>query len=273
MNNDRAREHSRDLFFTCGPSIPGSTFRGGQRPAGDKLPGLAFKQAIMVYYARCTALCGKGGKTMKQDERKDFDKEAAQWDANPGRVKLGHDIADAMIKEVHPTKEMDALDFGCGTGLVTLRLQPLVRSVTGMDSSRGMLAVLESKVRGQGSVNVRTQFLDLEQGGKVEGRYDLIVSSMTLHHVPDPAGLIAQLSGALLPGGTLAIADLDAEDGSFHGDNTGVLHLGFDRARVKGLFEKAGLTAIRAVTAAVVAKEIEGKGRREFPVFLIICIK
>jgi len=210
---------------------------------------------------------------MKHEERKDFDKEAAQWDANPGRVKLAHDVAAAIIREACPTREMDALDFGCGTGLVTLKLQPLVRSVTGMDSSRGMLDVLESKVSSQGLANVRTQFLDLEQGGKVEGRYHLIVSSMTLHHVPDPAGLIAQLAGALLPGGTLAVADLDAEDGSFHGDNTGVLHLGFDRARVRGLFEQAGLSGVREVTAAVVAKEIEGKGRRDFPVFLVLGTK
>ena len=207
---------------------------------------------------------------MKHDERKDFDKEAAQWDANPGRVKLANDVADAVIREARPGKDQDALDFGCGTGLVTLRLQPLVRSITGMDSSRGMLAALESKVAGQGLSNVRTQFLDLEQGGKVEGHYHLIVSSMTLHHVPDPAALISQLAGALLPGGTLAVADLDTEDGSFHGDNTGVLHLGFDRARIKGLFERAGLSAVRDVTAAVVAKEIEGKGRRDFPVFLVI---
>ena len=207
---------------------------------------------------------------MKHEERKDFDKEAAQWDANPGRVKLAHDVADAVIREVVPTGEMDALDFGCGTGLVTLKLQPLVKSITGMDSSRGMLAVLGSKVRDQGLANVRTQFTDLEQGVTVEGRYHLIVSSMTLHHVPDPAGLIAHLSGALLPSGTLAVADLDAEDGSFHGDNTGVLHLGFDRARIRGLFEQAGLTRVREVTAAVVTKEIEGKGRRDFPVFLII---
>lgn len=210
---------------------------------------------------------------MKHEERKDFDKEAAQWDANPGRVKLAHDVADAIIREARPAREMDALDFGCGTGLVTLKLQPLVRSVTGMDSSRGMLEALESKVRGQGLANVRTRFLDLEQGGRVEGRYHLIVSSMTLHHVPDPAGLIAQLAGALLPGGTLAVADLDAEDGSFHGDNTGVLHLGFDRALVRGLFEQAGLTRVREVTAAVVAKDIEGRGRREFPVFLVLGTK
>ena len=207
---------------------------------------------------------------MKQEERKDFDKEAAQWDANPGRVQLAHDVADAIIREISPTREMDALDFGCGTGLVTLRLHPLVRTITGMDSSQGMLAVLESKVRGQGLVNVRTRFLEIEKGGTVDGRYHLVVSSMTLHHVPDPAVLIAQLSGALLPGGTLAVADLDAEDGSFHADNTGVLHLGFDRSHIRGLFEQSGLTRVREVTAAVVTKEIEGRGRRDFPVFLVI---
>jgi ubiquinone/menaquinone biosynthesis C-methylase UbiE len=213
---------------------------------------------------------GKGGKNMRQEERKDFDKEAAQWDANPGRVKLAQDVADAMIREVSPAKDQDALDFGCGTGLVTLKLQPLVRSITGVDSSRGMLDVLESKVRDRKIGNVRTQFVDLEHGGTVDGRYHLIVRSMTLHHVPDPAALIAQLAAVLLPGGTLAVADLDAEDGPFHGDNTGVLHLGFDRTRVKGLLEQAGLSAVRDVTAAVVTKEIEGKGRREFPVFLIM---
>jgi len=207
---------------------------------------------------------------MKHDERKDFDKEAAQWDANPGRVKLANDVADAVIREARPGKDQDALDFGCGTGLVTLRLQPLVRSITGMDSSRGMLAALQDKVKRGGLTNIRTSFMDLEKGGSIEGRFHLIVSSMTLHHVPDPAALIVQLSGALLPGGTLAVADLDTEDGSFHGDNTGVLHLGFAREMVQDLFRRGGLREVRDVTAAVVVKEIEGKGRREFPVFLIM---
>ena len=210
---------------------------------------------------------------MQKEERKDFDKEATQWDANPGRVKLAHDVADSVIRETRPSQDMEALDFGCGTGLVTLKLQPLVGTITGMDSSRGMLGVLEAKVRDQKIGNVRTQFLDLEKGGTIAGRYHLIVSSMTLHHVPDPAGLIAQLAACLHSGGILAVADLETEDGSFHGDNTGVLHMGFDRGLVRGLFEQAGLTGVREVTAAVVEKDIEGKGRREFPVFLFLGTK
>lgn len=203
-------------------------------------------------------------------EKKDFDKEALAWDANPGRVKLANDIADTIIRELKPDRDMEALDFGCGTGLVTLRLQPLVKSITGVDSSQGMLKVLESKVQ-QGNIkNVRTRFVDFEQGGKVDGKYNLIVSSMTLHHVPESAPLIQQLHDLLLPGGFLCIADLDTEDGSFHGDNTGVHHLGFDRSQIRKLFTNAGFREVRDVTAAKVTKEIEGKGKRDFPVFLII---
>jgi 2-polyprenyl-3-methyl-5-hydroxy-6-metoxy-1,4-benzoquinol methylase len=207
---------------------------------------------------------------MKSEERKDFDKEAAQWDANPGRVKLAGEVADAIIREAAPASGMDVLDFGCGTGLVTLRLQPLVRSITGADSSAGMLAVLESKVKSQGLANVRTRHVDFEKGGRVGGAFDLVVSSMTMHHVKDTTALFRQWYDLLLPGGMLAAADLDLEDGSFHGDNAGVFHLGFDRGHILNLLQKTGFRDVRAVTAATVARDIEGGGKWEFPVFLIV---
>ena len=207
---------------------------------------------------------------MKSDERKDFDREAATWDQNPGRVRLADDVADTIIREIHPTRDMDVLDFGCGTGLVTLRLQPFVKTITGADSSKGMLGVLQDKVSRSGLKNVKMQFADFEKGERVEGTFHLVVSSMTLHHVSDTGQLFRQWYGLLLPGGVLCAADLDAEDGSFHGDNFGVLHFGFDRRHLKGLLQKTGFTEVRDVTAAAVEKEIEGKGKRTFRVFLII---
>ena len=206
---------------------------------------------------------------MKPKEKKDFDKKAATWDENPGRVKLANDVADAIINEVKPSKEMDALDFGCGTGLVTLRLQPLVKNIIGADSSRGMLGVLEEKVRKQGIKNVRAQFVDFEKGGKVEGKFHLVMSSMTLHHVPDTTELLKTLYDLVLPRGILAVADLDSEDGSFHSDNTGVVHFGFDRVRLKGLLEKAGFHDVRDRTAASMMREQGDGTTRTFPVFLI----
>ncbi len=210
---------------------------------------------------------------MKQEERKDFDKEAAQWDANPGRVKLANDVADAIIREAAPSRDMDALDFGCGTGLVTLRLQPLVRSITGVDSSQGMLGVLRKKAELQGFSNVGAQFVDFEKGGRIEGAFHLIVSSMTLHHVPGTAALFRQWHELLVPGGLLCVADLDTEDGSFHGDNTGVFHLGFDREHMKKLLRETGFNDIRDTTATTMMRDVAGGGKRGFPVFLIAARK
>ncbi len=210
---------------------------------------------------------------MKAEEKKDFDKEAAAWDENPGRVKLANDVVDAIIREVRPSSAMDALDYGCGTGLVTLRLQPLVRTIIGADSSSGMLGMLQAKTVRQHLTNVQTRLLDLEQGGAVEGKFHLVVSSMTLHHVQDTARLFKQWHELLLPGGVLAVADLDTEDGSFHGDNTGVRHLGFDRQYLGGLLRNAGFTSIRDTTAATMKREVAGGGSRSFPVFLIIAVK
>jgi ubiquinone/menaquinone biosynthesis C-methylase UbiE len=205
-----------------------------------------------------------------EEERKDFDKEAAAWDENPGRVKLANDVADAIIRETSLSRDMDVLDFGCGTGLVTLRLQPLVKTITGADSSKGMLSVLESKVRSQGLSNVRTQFVDFEQGECVDGKFHLVISSMTMHHVPNTAVLFKQWYNLLLPGGVLCAADLDTEDGSFHLNNTGVFHLGFDRVHLKELLKKAGFQNIRATTAATMKRDVAGGEKREFPVFLVV---
>jgi 2-polyprenyl-3-methyl-5-hydroxy-6-metoxy-1,4-benzoquinol methylase len=207
------------------------------------------------------------------EQRKDFDIEAAQWDANPGRVKLANEVADAIIREAAPSRDMDVLDYGCGTGLVTLRLQQMVRTITGADSSQGMLGVLREKVRSRGLTNVQTCLADFEKGGRVEGAYHLVVSSMTMHHVKDTAGLFGRWYDLLLPGGLLAAADLDSEDGSFHGNNTGVFHLGFDRDGLRKLLQQSGFHDVRVVTASTMVRDTAGGGKREYPVFLIVARK
>ncbi len=210
---------------------------------------------------------------MEPTEKRDFNKEASQYDALPRRTKLANEIADAIIREVKPDKTVYALDFGCGTGLITLRLQPLVGTITGADGAQGMLAVLEEKVRKQKLENVRTQLVDFGKGEKVEGKFDLIVSGMTMHHIPDTAALLRFWYDLLLPNGQLCIADLDPEDGSFHPNPDGVFHRGFDRKRLKELMEGIGFRNVRDTTVGAMEKEIEGQGTRAFPVFLITAEK
>jgi SAM-dependent methyltransferase len=159
--------------------------------------------------------------------------------------------------------DLDVLDFGCGSGLVSLGLKPLVRSVTGVDTSRGMLDVFERKVREQGLDGVRAVLLSPDVPLSLPDRFHLVVSSMTLHHVTDVAALFARFRDHLQPGGRVALADLDLEDGTFHEDARDVVHLGFDRGEIAALLAAAGFVDVNVETATVTRK-----GERSYPVFL-----
>jgi len=203
------------------------------------------------------------------DNKRDFDKEAAQWDENPGRVKLAIDVSDAIILHVPLNHSMRAMDFGCGTGLLTLRIAPLVRSVTGVDSSQGMLGILREKISEQKINNVTTTLVDLDKGDILEGSYDLIMSSMTLHHVEKIAPFLKQFYACLAPDGYIAIADLDPDDGLFHNDNKGVIHFGFERSAMHQSFVEAGFDRIQDITAAEMEKPALNGEMRRFTVFLM----
>ena len=193
-----------------------------------------------------------------------FDASAATWDEQPRRVKLARGVADEIASQIHLSRDMDVLDFGCGTGLLTLALQPLVRSVTGADTSAGMLDVLRGKVHGSGLTNVKTVLLDPHATLSLDTSFHLVVSSMALHHVADLAPLLRWFNEQLHPGGRIALADLDREDGSFHEDSRDVHHLGFDREDLQALLAAAGFVDLAATTAIVTSKE-----SRDYPVFLI----
>ena len=206
---------------------------------------------------------------MIKDEKCDFDSEAASWDKEPGRVKLATDITDAIRNDVALTSDMDALDFGCGTGLVTLQLQPFLHSITGVDGSQGMIDILKQKIEKKNLTKVKTRFFDMEKGDVLEGRYHLIVSSMTFHHIKEIKALLDQFYHVALPSGYLCIADLDPEEGLFHSDNNGVIHFGFDRDRMCQLFIEAGFDNVSHRTAATVMKPIHDGRMVEFTVFLV----
>lgn len=214
--------------------------------------------------------CIANKRLSEQYEKRDFNKEAASWDENPARLKLADDVARAISEHIALTPEMDIMDFGCGTGLLALRLQPLVRSVTGVDSSQGMLDIFDAKIARLKLDNIRTVLVDFDKGDLLTGNYDLVMSNMTLHHIKDLEPLFAQFHRVTAPGGYLCISDLDLDGGKFHEDNTGVFHFGFDRADLKGVFMKAGFDDIRDMNAAEMMKPSVTGEMNRFSILLMI---
>lgn len=198
-------------------------------------------------------------------KKRNFDVAAGSWDEEPRRVKLAGEIATAIGSKLNLSTDWNALDMGCGTGLVTLALAPHLGSVIGVDSSCAMLGKLSEKIKASGIVNVKTALRDLSAGEIPDGKFHLIISAMTLHHIQDPAALLSSLTSRLYPGGWIALADLEAEDGSFHEDPTGVFHYGFSRTELTSLLDHSGFVSISIIEATAIQK-----GDRSYPVFLAL---
>ena len=105
---------------------------------------------------------------------------------------------------------------------------------------------------------------------QLDGTYDVVWSSMALHHVQDLPGLLRSVAGLLVDGGRLAVADLDEDpDGAFHAENADFDgHHGFDRTRLAEELSRAGFADVAFVDATTIRK-----GDREFGVFLCTASK
>ncbi len=205
-----------------------------------------------------------------------FNREAAEWDTNPQRRAVALSVAKAIITATNPAKTMHALEFGCGTGLLSMEIAPLVKTLSAIDTSREMLAMLKEKIRISGIENIEPGCTNLSlssESDPIKKCFELIYSSMTLHHIGDTAGFLNQLSTLLTPGGTLALADLDLEDGLFHDDPLEKVHHGFDRIELAALLRSAGLQVSSFETIYTFNKKNRAGISAAYPVFLVTATK
>ena len=200
-----------------------------------------------------------------------FDEAAADWDNMPRRVALMKAIGEKIVAEARPTRDMDLFDYGCGTGLVSLYLLPHVRSVTGADSSAGMLEVLRRKIAESGIANMNAIQLDLEHDAVPDARYQMVVVSMAMHHIRNLDRVLAAFYDILEPGGTLCLADLDTEPGTFHDAEAAesVHHHGFDREALAVRLRSIGFRETKDTSVVRFNKPVEKGGEEEFSIFLI----
>jgi putative AdoMet-dependent methyltransferase len=191
-----------------------------------------------------------------------FKERAADYDQRPVPQQISESVTAAMLATVPMGPETRVLDFGAGTGLLCAKIAPHVATILAVDISEAMLAKLVEKPELAGKVEVVCQnILERPLGRQV----DLVISAMAMHHVEYTGALLRTLHDHLVPGGRLALADLDTEDGTFHPPGVeGVFHAGFDRDAIGALLVDAGFLAPHFTTACTVSRD-----GRPYSVFLV----
>ncbi|CUV65568.1 putative methyltransferase [Sulfurovum sp. enrichment culture clone C5] len=181
-----------------------------------------------------------------------FEKKSKNWDMSSTRVKNAKEIADVILKNISIQKEMVLADFGAGTGLLTYFLAPNISKIVAIDNSKSMLDEFLAK-QNEFLCDTEVIYGDISECGN-DLKFDGVVSSMTIHHVENIKELFLKLFNMVNSGGFIAIADLDSEDGTFHGDNTGVFHFGFDRGELEAIAKEVGFDDIKFETANIIEK-------------------
>ena len=203
---------------------------------------------------------------MNENRVDHFKHKSKSWDMSSMRVKNAKSIADLIVKNIDFSDTMDIMDLGAGTGLLSYFVAPHVAKIIAVDNSPSMLEEFKSKASEFDS-EIEVIEADISEE-ELNRKFDGIISSMTIHHVEETKALFSKLYTMLNENGFIAIADLDSEDGSFHSDNAGVHHHGFDRKELEVIAKEIGFKDITFDLASTI-----NKPHCTFTVFLMTAVK
>ena len=145
----------------------------------------------------------------------DFNHKAETFDS-PKNIFLANLVCQAVEKQLDLLSDKEILDFGGGTGLLTLPLAKQAKSVTLVDISEKMLEQARLKAKQQDINNI--QFLEQDLLGKpLEKEFDLIVVCRVLHHMPDLDAARSLFHQHLKEDGQLLLADFTKTEANHHG--------------------------------------------------------
>lgn len=195
-----------------------------------------------------------------------FDNTAKEWDT-PRRIERAKIISKEISRSLDNIKIKSAMEFGCGTGLISFNLVDKIKNLTLIDNSEEMIQVVNKKISDYDFQNIKS-ICDNITDMKINDTYDVIYSSMSLHHIVDVKDLINKLYKLINNNGVLCIVDLNEEDGRFHKNEEGFNgYNGFNQQWLRKVVEEVGFKNVTSRTFYNGRKNIDGE---EVPYSLFI---
>jgi ubiquinone/menaquinone biosynthesis C-methylase UbiE len=171
-----------------------------------------------------------------------FEQMAKRYDTEE-RIELAKVIVKEVRPELRNSKSKSLIDYGSGTGLISLELSDLVDSILLVDSSKQMLEVAKAKISHKGITNSKVLYSDFTQETP-ELKADIVLMSLVLLHIPDTKKILQELFNILNNGGKLIIIDFDKNDKINHPK----VHNGFSHEELKKRLSEVGFKSIEIKT-------------------------
>ncbi|QDM01225.1 class I SAM-dependent methyltransferase [Aliarcobacter butzleri] len=173
-----------------------------------------------------------------------FDERAKDWDKKQTTLDKSDACINHLKEKIDFSNIKNILDYGCGTGLIAFNLVEKNNEVLGLDNSYGMIEEFNKKVREKNLSNIKAKKHNILEEDLPKNSFDLIVISMSLHHIEDIDMFFKKSFEALKNDGYICVNDLDKEDGSFHAkhNNEGVYHFGFSKDELVKTAKKIGFS-------------------------------
>ncbi len=147
------------------------------------------------------------------DNREWFQDWANEYDNTLGKVKRHQKLLDLVVRESGIQRNDQILDIGCGTGLLSLKfLNKADCTITAIDSSSEMLRIFQEKIE---KFHLAEKIHCLQQSAEdmdfKPGRFDIIASTVALHHVKYKEPVIKKICDCLKGGGRFLIGEIDMD--------------------------------------------------------------
>jgi ubiquinone/menaquinone biosynthesis C-methylase UbiE len=168
---------------------------------------------------------------------------------NSSAVANAAEILDAIVERAQPERSERWFEAACGPGIISRRLGPLVESVHGVDITPAMIDTARREAHRAGIGNATFEVGDATATGLDAGTFDGALTRFSIHHLPVPGRLFAELARLVRPGGRIVIVDhLADEDAEARAWAQEVERLrdpshwaSLSAARLRTLGERAGL--------------------------------
>ena len=149
-----------------------------------------------------------------EPEAMDSPEEAIDYDAMDHSAVNSRFVADFLA--VHGRcRGGEILDVGTGPGRIPIELcrVDLLAIVRGVDLAPTMLRLAAGNVAEAGlSDRIGLELVDAKSLPYPDGEFEAVLSNTIIHHIPDPAPALAEMTRILAPGGTLMVRDLARPD-------------------------------------------------------------